>query len=161
MKVTIRQMTNQDIEAVQNVAFESWHATYEGLIPPDVQRRFLEMAYSKDRLEKRLEKSPFYVAEGDEGIIGFANFSNVKEEGEVELAAIYLKPTEQGQGVGTKLLKQGLSELSPSKVFVNVESQNERGKYFYLAKGFLVVDEFEEDFDGHLLQTTRMVLAIP
>ena len=161
MKVIIRQMMTQDIEAVQSIAFESWHTTYDGLIPPDVQQRFLEMAYSEDMLKKRLAKTPFYVAEGDEGILGFANFSNMKEEGEVELASIYLKPTRQGQGVGTKLLKQGLSELNPSKVFVNVESENEIGKRFYLAKGFLVVDEFEEDFDGHLLQTTRMVLDIP
>ena len=161
MKVTIRKMKNQDIEAVQSIAIESWHATYEELIPLDVQQRFLEMAYSKEMLEKRLAKAPFYVAEGDEGILGFANFSNVNEEGEVELAAIYLKPSEQGQGVGTKLLKQGLSELNPSKVFVNVESENEAGKHFYVAKGFLAVDEFEEDFDGHFLQTMRMVLDIP
>ena len=160
MKMIIRLMKNQDIEAVQSIAIESWHTTYEGLIPLDVQQRFLEMAYSEEMLEKRLAKSPFYVAEGDEGIFGFANFSNVNEEGEVELAAIYLKPSEQGQGVGTKLLEQGLSKLNPSKVFVNVESENEVGKRFYLAKGFLAVDEFTEDFDGHLLQTTRMVLDV-
>ena len=100
------------------------------------------------------------LAEGDEGILGFANFSHVKEEGEVELAAIYLKPSAQGQGVGTKLLQQGLSKLNPSEVFVNVESENEVGKHFYVAEGFVAVDEFEEDFDGHLLQTTRMVLDI-
>ncbi|WP_199880735.1 N-acetyltransferase [Bacillus massiliglaciei] len=50
---------------------------------------------------------------------------------------------------------EGLKEM-----FVHVEKENKIGKAFYKAKGFKTVSEFEEDFDGHILQTVRMVLKV-
>ena len=107
-----------------------------------------------------MNKQPFYVADENGSISDFANFSNVKDHGEVELASIYLLPGAQGKGVGSKLLMFGIEQLSPRTIYINVESDNQMGKQFYLARNFKVIDEFEEDFDGHLLQTTRMVLEV-
>ena len=155
----ILQMTQQDIQAVQQVATTSWHATYEGIIPQHIQRNFLQWAYSDEMLQKRLVETPFFVAKQAGEVIGFANFSHNNELGEVELIAIYVDPTKQQQGTGTQLLKVGLSLLQPQKLFVNVEQDNEIGKHFYIAKGFQVVEQFDEDFDGHILKTLRMVLV--
>lgn len=49
--------------------------------------------------------------------------------------------------------KSGLKE-----VYINVEKDNVIGRRFYEAKKFEFVKEFEEDFDGHILKTVRMVL---
>ncbi|WP_431027251.1 GNAT family N-acetyltransferase [Lysinibacillus sp. LZ02] len=160
MPIIIRTMQSTDVEAVEQVAINSWHATYEGIIPKQIQDNFLAMAYNKKMLQKRLEQTPFYVAEENGKIIGFANFSNVKDQGEVELAAIYLLPEAQCKGVGSKLLTFGIKQLLPKAVYINVESDNQVGKQFYLARNFKIIDEFEEDFDGYLLQTTRMVLEV-
>ena len=160
MTITIRNMQLTDIEAVAHVATKSWYATYEGIIPQHIQNRFLEMAYSKERLKQRCEKTPMYVATERENIIGFANFSNVKKDGEVELAAIYLLPEVWGKGVGSLLLAYGIERLSPSAIFINVEAENEVGKQFYAARNFQVVEEFEEDFEGHTLKTIRMMLKL-
>ena len=160
MNITIRNMLLTDIEAVVNVAIKSWHATYEGIIPRHVQNRFLEIAYSKEMLKQRCEKTHVYVATDHENIIGFANFSNVKKDGEVELSAIYLLPTVWGKGIGSQLLAYGIEQLSPTAIFINVEAENEVGKQFYVARNFQVVEEFEEDFEGHTLKTTRMVLQL-
>ena len=160
MTITIRNMQLTHIEAVENVATKSWHATYEGIIPRHIQDRFLELVYSKEMLKQRCEKTPVYVAIENGNIVGFANFSNVKKDGEVELSAIYLLPEVWGKGIGSYLLAYGIEQLSPSAIYINVEAENEVGKQFYVARNFKVVEEFEEDFEGHMLKTTRMVLEL-
>ena len=160
MTITIRNMQLTDIEAVENVAIKSWHATYEGIIPRHIQDRFLTMAYSKEMFKQRYEKTPIYVATEHENIVGFANFSNVKKDGEVELSAIYLLPEVWGKGIGSQLLAYGIEQLSPSAIYINVEAENEVGKQFYVARNFQVVEQFEEDFEGHILNTVRMVLKL-
>lgn len=109
----------------------------------------------------RLQRSFLYVAKVDGKIAGFVNFSPVNEEGKAELGAIYLLPAHQGNGIGSALLKRGIEELENLKeVYISVERDNEIGKSFYLAKGFKIISEFEDNFDGHILKTIRMVLHI-
>ncbi|MGE7602322.1 N-acetyltransferase family protein [Peribacillus sp. NPDC097675] len=161
MEFTIRNMEVDDIPQVQHVARTSWHSTYEGIIPIDIQESFLQYAYSDDMMKKRVEKSFIYVSEVAEQIVGFANFSPVKESGEAELAAIYFYPEYQGKGMGTALLQAGIKHsIGMKELFINVEKENEVGTAFYRAKGFEVVSEFDDDFDGHILKTVRMVLNV-
>ncbi|MFX3622848.1 MAG: N-acetyltransferase family protein [Ectobacillus sp.] len=161
MDWTIRKMEQKDIARVQQVAKISWHATYEGIIPYEVQENFLQVAYSHDMMQKRLEGSLIFVAEFAGGIVGFANFSLVTAKGEAELAAIYILPEYQGGGIGTALLKEGIKNLDGIKeIYINVEKENKIGRTFYEAKGFQVIGEFDDDFDGHILQTVRMVLDV-
>jgi len=161
MKFHIREMNSGDINQVQQVAKRSWNHTYEGIIPLEIQKSFLESAYNDEMMQRRLKSSFIYVSEIDGKIVGFANFSPVKEDGKTELLAIYLNPEFQGKGLGTALLNKGLKNLDGVKeVFINVEKENTVGTTFYQAKGFKVVSEFEEDFDGHPLKTVRMALKI-
>lgn len=154
-------MTQDDIPFVQEISKTSWHTTYEGIIPRSIQDKFLQNAYSEDRLIQRLQGSPFFVAELNETLVGFAHFSNVKEE-QAELFAIYLMPDIQGQGIGTALLQHGIQVLlDATTLIVCVEKDNLKGIHFYNAKGFKILDEFEETFDGHVLKTVRMVLELP
>ena len=44
---------------------------------------------------------------------------------------------------------------------VCVEKDNLKGIHFYNAKGFKVMDEFDDTFDGHVLKTVQMVLELP
>lgn len=159
--VHIRSMVEADIPDVQEIAKVSWHATYEGIIPLDVQNNFLKIAYNDEQMKRRLEHSIIYVAEVESQVVGFANYSPVRSEGQVELAAIYLHPDFQGFGIGTALLKCAIAEVAGLKeIFINIEKDNTIGMNFYKAKGFEVVEEFDEDFDGHLLKTVRMVLKV-
>ncbi|QFT91127.1 Protease synthase and sporulation negative regulatory protein PAI 1 [Bacillus sp. THAF10] len=161
MKLVIRKMNEEDIQQVQQVAKISWNHTYEGIIPREVQDNFLQSAYNDAMMHRRLEQSIVFVAEMEGKIVGFANFSGVKDEGKVELAAIYLYPEFQGNGIGTKLLEKGIIYLDGVKeMYINVEKDNAIGKAFYEAKGFQVVSEFDDDFDGHILKTIRMKLLV-
>ncbi|GIN89795.1 N-acetyltransferase [Siminovitchia terrae] len=161
MKYLIRKMLPDDISQVQYVARTSWNNTYEGIIPLKIQDCFLDMAYSDEMLRKRLERSNIFISEMDYTITGFADFSDVKKNGEAELAAIYIDPAYQGKGLGTALLETGIKNLKDiRKLFVNVEKKNRSGVAFYTAKGFTACSEFEDDFDGHILKTIRMVLLV-
>ncbi|WP_433945398.1 GNAT family N-acetyltransferase [Paenibacillus sp. SN-8-1] len=92
---------------------------------------------------------------------GFANFSPVREDGTVELTAIYLKPEYQGKGIGSALLQEGiLHSAGANEVYANVERDNEVGRKFYESKMFARVTEFDDEFDGHTLKTLRMVLTL-
>ncbi|BAK17999.1 histone acetyltransferase HPA2 [Solibacillus silvestris StLB046] len=159
--VIIRKMHVEDIPQVQDVAKKSWNATYEGIIPFEIQEKFLKVAYNNDRMKQRLERSFLFVAEIDSNVVGFANFSPVNDEGKAELGAIYLYPEYQGKGIGSALLQKGINELEGIvEIYINVERDNEIGKSFYDAKGFQVLKEFDDDFEGHILKTVRMVLNV-
>lgn len=161
MEYIIRDMKANDITQIQHVAKTSWNHTYEGIIPIHIQENFLQSAYSNDMMQKRLEHSHMFVAEADNRIVGFANFSPIKDRGEVELGAIYLYPDYQGKGIGSALLQEGLKKVKGIKeVYINVEKENQIGRHFYEAKGFKVVSEFDDPFDGHILKTIRMVLKV-
>ncbi|AMO84103.1 putative acetyltransferase [Solibacillus isronensis B3W22] len=159
--VIIRTMHVEDIPQVQDVAKKSWNATYEGIIPFEIQEKFLKVAYNNDRMKQRLERSFLFVAEIDSNVVGFANFSPVYDEGKAELGAIYLYPEYQGKGIGSALLQKGINELEGvEEIYINVERDNEIGKSFYDAKGFQVLKEFDDNFEGYILKTVRMVLNV-
>ncbi|HIW38798.1 MAG TPA: GNAT family N-acetyltransferase [Candidatus Jeotgalicoccus stercoravium] len=161
MNYKIREMLIEDTKQVQDVAKKSWNATYEGIIPDNIQENFLKGAYNDEMMKKRLIHSLMLVAEVENKIVGFANFSPVNEKGEVELSAIYLYPEYQGYGIGSALLDKGVSNLENLKeIYINVEKDNTIGTNFYKAKGFKIVDEYDDNFDGHILKTIRMVLTI-
>jgi ribosomal protein S18 acetylase RimI-like enzyme len=153
-------MQKDDILAVQQIAKVSWHDTYEGIIPLEIQESFLKSAYSDDMMLRRLEGSFMFVAEVSNGIVGFANYSPVREDGKVELGAIYIHPEYQGKGIGSSLLQTGIDLEGVKEIFINVEKENKIGMTFYKAKGFEIFSEFDDVFDGHTLKTVRMVLSI-
>ncbi|MCM3164811.1 GNAT family N-acetyltransferase [Metabacillus litoralis] len=159
MTIAIRKMNEGDIEQVQHVARSSWRTTYNGIIPDSTQENFVATAYSSEMLFKRLNETLFLVAEEEGEIIGFANFTPLKDERKVELGAIYLYEDYQGKGIGTDLLNAGIQHLNDvKKIYVNVEKENLAGVNFYKSKGFIIETEYEDLFDGHVLQTVRMVL---
>ncbi|QYA32990.2 GNAT family N-acetyltransferase [Macrococcus psychrotolerans] len=154
-------MTEDDIPKIQHIAKLSWHDTYEGIIPLHIQDNFLEMAYSSSMLEKRLALTKMYVAEFEDQVVGFANFSKPDENGIAELAAIYLLPDYQNLRIGSTLIKHGISQMEGIKfIDVVVEKENKVGYNFYKKFGFLVQDEFEDDFDSHILKSVKMRLTL-
>ena len=105
---------------------------------------------------RRVERSHAFVALLDEQVVGFANFSYVREDGKSELAAIYLLPVAQGKGLGSKLLEQGLALPNIKAIELSVKKDNASGMNFYLAKGFKQIDAFKEYYAGNELETIRM-----
>ena len=59
------------------------------------------------------------------------------------------------------MLNTGVKKLENLKeIQLDVEKENIIGTTFYKAKGFKIVDEYDDDFDGHILKTVRMELIL-
>ena len=155
----IRRMKKRDIPQVQKVAQISWFATYTGIIPVRVQKNFLKRVYSRKALKSRLKDTVVYVAEVNRAIIGFANYSNVTNERQTELGALYLIPDYQGQGIGTALIRLGFCELGAKEIHLTVEKNNKKARAFYAAKGFQVVEEYENMLEDHVLEIVHLKLT--
>ena len=155
-------MTAGDIPGVKTVARRTWAHTYRGVIPEPVQQKYLNLAYSQEALERRLRSGIFLVAERQTEIVGFAQFVPVAgTEGEVDLVAIYVLPEAQGRGAGSKLLDAGIRALGDvRRVRVRVERDNTVGRGFYDARGFRLVRESVDEFEGHSFNMVELVLEI-
>lgn len=161
MTIIIRNMVRKDMKQVQDIAETTWHATYEGIIPREIQDNFLEKAYSLQMMKQRLKQPYFFVAEVNGKVVGFSQFTAPDQQGMTELVAIYLYPEYQGKGIGSAFLEEGIKHLEDVKeIQLNVEKDNYIGRQFYEAKGFSVISEYQEDFAGHVLNTMRMALKV-
>lgn len=153
-------MTKNDIQAVQKITTESWRMFYKNIIPLSTQNDFLASAYNERVLIGRMENSSFYVAEENGEVIGFANFSRVKSSGEVELHAIYVLESKLNKGIGSMLMDEGIRQLKPNKIQVSVETLNKVALDFYLARNFVIEDEYDALFSQHILRRTRLSLDV-
>lgn len=107
MECKIRKMKKKDIPQVQQIAKTSWNHTYEGIIPFDIQEKFLQKAYNDERMQQRLEHSLMLVSEADGKIVGFANYSFVREGGVAYLAAVYLGSGIPGKRHRNRIIGRG------------------------------------------------------
>lgn len=159
MLFTIRKATINDKEKVKNIAKITWNSTYEGIIPLKIQNKFLQENYSNESIKMRIERSVLYVADTEGEVVGFANFSNANNDGIVELAAIYVYPDYQGNGIGSAFLNYALENIpNLKKVYINVEKDNKICTDFYNSKGFVAIEEFESKLEGNTSKMIRMRL---
>jgi len=159
MDLIIRPMEEKDIPDVQYVVKKSWNHTYYDIIPEEVQNNFLNSAYSDEMLKKRLEQIVF-VAEDKGKIVGFINLNETNKPNIYDLTAIYLLPAYQGKGIGTKLIKHSIQEVEVfEELSLEVEKSNINAVNFYKKLGFKIVDEYDDEFDGHVLKTLEMSLS--
>ena len=83
-----------------------------------------------------MEAKIFLVASHKGSVVGFADFRPLSET-RAELAAIYVLPEMQGQGIETCLLQAGIGRFALSTSLVlRVEQDNTRAQRFYETHGF-------------------------
>jgi len=156
----IRDIQPGDFPAIRRVARETWAVTYRGIVPESAQDEFVRRAYSEESLARRMKGGVFLVAELNDEVIGFADFYS--DSGEARLAAIYVLPNGQGRGIGTRLLRMGISRFpADMRITLRVERDNHPARRFYEARGFQETGEFTEDFFGHEMREVEMVRLPP
>jgi ribosomal protein S18 acetylase RimI-like enzyme len=95
--------------------------------------------HSIPSLKERLEKphSEFVVADDGSEICGMAFASTLDDGKTVMLHQLYVKPGQQGRGVGGLLLDEIEAAFPDAdKVRLEVEEANAKAVAFYLAQGF-------------------------
>jgi len=120
---TIREARLGDVEPVQSVARETWHAAYDEIIGADAVEETIEDWYSLDglRLNVRADDHAYYVAETD-AIVGFGHANPVEEPGAWGLGRLYVRPDCWGEGIGTRLLQETRDERNDATVWTYEKS---------------------------------------
>ena len=122
--VAIRDMTEADIPAVS--------ALEQELFPVDawpVQMFFDELAQPETRR--------YLVAEGPEGIVGYAGLMCIEPIADVQTIAVV--PRREGRGIGSTLLTELIDEARRRRaadVLLEVRADNPRAQRLYLRFGF-------------------------
>lgn len=157
----IRLMTDKDILHVQQIAQETCSKLYSGIIPEDIQTKFISRSYSDAMLRMRMKKTVVLIAECEGRPIGFSNFTKKDDDGDSELIAMYILPSYQHLGYGKLLVDYTISILTDAQqLFVYVDGHNTSGRAFYEKQGFKLLDVFEESFEGHPVETAQYVFTI-
>lgn len=142
--MTVRRATLDDALAIATIHVRAWQAAYQGI----VDAAFLDSLSVEER-EARWRKnltegaSAMYVAEGPDGVIGWASVGRCRDPDATpapgELWAIYVAPDRWHRGIGRALWARGRSHLAGDgfkEVVVWVLEDNRPARRFYEAVGF-------------------------
>ena len=154
----------RDVDGIIHVARITWRDTYAGIILPEIQERLLRRWYSPPLIKAALTQSEswFSVAAVEERVVGYAQFIAGKNH-RGELTRIYVLPEYQKQGIGKRLLEDGLSSLKNhgvEEIFVQVEKENAKGINFYERNGFHPVRELSIELPGQSLNLMEYAFSL-
>lgn len=135
----IRTAGPRDLPAIRALLVETWHDTYDAIYGRDRVTAITDDWHSIESLKAQLEKphSEFVVADDGSEICGVAFASTLDDGKTVMLHQLYVRPSQQGRGVGGLLLDEIDSAFPDAeRVRLEVEEANAKAVAFYTAQGF-------------------------
>ncbi len=164
--MSIRRATLNDIEAIQQVANETWPITFESILSPVQIDYMLNWMYNSEILGKtiQLENNVFWLYEIENKVVAFTGIEhNYQSEAITRIHKIYVSPEAQGQKIGLKLIQhieQEALKHNSSRLNLNVNRFNNAVK-FYEHIGFQIIDEENIDIgNGFLMEDYVMEKVI-
>jgi len=140
-----------DTEAIQQLAFDTWPSAYGNILSGEQISYMLNLFYSESSLllQMREQGHRFFIVYRDGKPVGFASCSPKAggEEGLFRLHKLYILPSEQGLGLGQKLLEHVINNIrteNGTALELNVNRYN-KARVFYEKMGFHITHE--EDID--------------
>lgn len=159
----VRLAKPEDAEAVINVQYETWLATYpsreKNITAADIKRR-LDRRNKNQRIadwSKTIKdrKTRVWVAADDDEVVGFCVATH--EESRNRIGAIYVLPKFQSNGIGSELLTAAVEWLGEEKpIYLEVADYNQAAINFYSHHGFKLGKEVEDK-----TAATNSVVKIP
>jgi len=130
----ICRVKSADITEIRRLLIKTWRDTYR--LPPDKIRR------SNGRGDLLLQaedpKTVFLCARDKIRITGVITLVRQTAD-KVLLGRLYVLPSCQRRGIGTKLFQAGLKKIpGVKKIILNAAPENYQGINFYLKKGFKI-----------------------
>lgn len=162
----IREASLSDVDAIKQVAEETWPVCYKTIISPEQIRYMLDWMYSEDRIRQSIQnpQEAYHVLEIDGKICGFCAIEHhFPTSGYLRIHKLYIHPETQGTGAGKKLLyhaeKWGI-ENGFSHLHLHVNKQN-TAVSFYKHIGFQIEESEVNDIgNGFVMDDYVMVKAI-
>ncbi len=153
MKTFVRQISTEDVDALIDVARDSWNWTYREIYSKDFIDNWIRENYSRESLLGEITKSKtdpeviFLVAFIDSKLTGFIELK--VENRKAVLLRLYLKPEYTRRGIGKSLLMEAekiMKKMGVAECTLSVHRRNEIGISFYIKQGFNVKRIEEDDY---------------
>jgi GNAT superfamily N-acetyltransferase len=151
----IRQATDSDIQAINELAEKIWWPSYRNIISDEQISFMLNDMYSSESLREQMNSGiEFLLVERDKLPLAFAGFSETDTKNQVfKLHKLYVLPTEQGRGTGRKLIEH-VSSLAKAKGGKILELNVNRGNpahHFYRKIGFDIYQTVDISYHHFIL----------
>lgn len=139
----IRLATKNDAKAIQNIYsfyVEKTAITFECAVP--------SIEEFEKRIENTLKNYPYFVAEVDSVVKGYAYASNFRTREAYSRSvetSIYVENNFHRKGIGTELYKTLETELKKQNVtslYAGVSSENPKSEIFHLKNGYKKIGQF-------------------
>ena len=159
----VRRGSLEDFTDIANIHFESWGATYLGLLPESYINSKNNL-FEKIKMWQELMVHPdvfVWVAyDTNHKNLGFIGY--FKNNDNYEITTLYVLPKYQWLGIGTKLMKTSLQDILDSHINPQfclwVLESNVAAIDFYKKFGFVYTgDSSEECYEGTKITDIKMV----
>jgi L-amino acid N-acyltransferase YncA len=160
----IRRATEQDAAEIAHVHVQSWRTTYAGIVPDEYLAALNETERTALWREWLTRDIQVYIAQVEGTVVGFISGGPIREpvqNYDAELFAIYLLQQAQGQGIGSKLLKE-LAESLMNKGFARMAVwvlERNSAKLFYVKSSAQRLNSKEIEIAGVKPLRSRLRLA--
>jgi ribosomal protein S18 acetylase RimI-like enzyme len=148
-----REAEPGDSGDIRSVALASLHATYDDIIGEDTVDDAFDNWYEPDQLTADIESGDlaFVVAEGEDGVVGFAHVHVRDEQSEGRIQWLHVHPDHREEGLGGRLLEHTRDLLRArgiDRVSGEVLADNVVGNEFYREHGFSLRDQYTVQVGG-------------
>lgn len=170
----VREATLKDAGQIAKIHVETWQHAYRGQLPDALLDHLPKTLTERTKkwqetLRKRQHGMRVFVAEMNKQVAGFCIVNPCRDEDMNkktigELGAIYIDANRMNSGIGTALLKEGLSYLKQEgfdKATLWVLDSNEKARKWYESKGWKVEGKTKVDDRGDVrLHEVRYIISL-
>lgn len=152
LNITIEQINNSHIAALQQIGRQTFSETFGESNSAENMAKYLEEAYSFEKLNEELnnQNSFFYFAILNEKVVGYLKLNmgesqtELKDNDALEIERIYVLKDFHGKKVGQILFDKAITiakELQVAYVWLGVWEENKKALQFYTKNGFVEFDQ--------------------
>ena len=155
----IERATAADVEAIQLVLRETWLDTYKEHLARATLDEVTTVWHDAALIADRVQDPDLYfvVARDDNSSICGLMTAQIKNERELFIYRLYVRPGRQHQGVGTALLSETLAAFpGATRILLQVVADNEKGFAFWRKHGFREYGVKHEIVAGETIKVTAM-----
>lgn len=153
----ISAVSEQDADAVSQLAREIWYLHYPGIITVSQIDYMLAQRYQPSAIASQIKSNQAWwdkIAVGSV-LAGFAGYEAGSDSASVKLDKLYVHPRLQGHGLGYALIQHveaRSSERGFSRLYLQVNKGNTASIAFYRRVGFTVTDKVVVDIgNGYVM----------
>ena len=148
MPYAIRIGLPTDIAAVHALLLQTWHATYDSLIGAERVTAISEAWHDPETLAAETAEAGlvFLIAEDESGVIVAHMLADLHSAGLITVRRLYVHPSCQRQGIGTRLMDQlAFCGRGSLPIELEVAAHNDGALAFYQKRGFSTVSSELDD----------------